>query len=180
MENILRHPLSDVNPDENNTEGTSKIEDIVVEDDKKVEIKIDSKMAESKVYMDPSPTEIAWTKLRIKSIQADAAREALEEAVNSLQGDNKKEDKKEESKEGQGGIVDPTKFIKTDRIASKVVSKIPKLTGDDPSDPSFTWDDFLLKIQIASLNQSFDEGELKVILFQALEGNAQKYLAAHQ
>jgi hypothetical protein len=140
------------------------------------EIPVEVVMADPKVYLDPTPTEVAWTRLKMKDIQTESARKALEEAVKSLQEGENKSDAAGESS-ASGGVVDSTKFMRVDRVASKIASKIPKFTGEGES---YSWDDFLLKIQIASMNQSFDEGELKVILFQALEGNAQKYLSAHQ
>jgi hypothetical protein len=62
-------------------------------------------------------------------------------------------------------------------LSGKVIAKIPRFSGEDPK---YTWPQFAMQIEIACMNQSYDDGELKMILLQALEGAAFQYLNAHK
>jgi hypothetical protein len=62
-------------------------------------------------------------------------------------------------------------------LSGKVIAKIPKFSGEDVK---YTWPQFAMQIEIACMNQSYDDGELKMILLQALEGAAFQYLNAHR
>lgn len=162
--NPLNPNDGDIEEDKDEHEGVN-----TDKDEKDTETKKQIKMAE---YFEPSPAERAWSRMKVKEYQSEIAREAIEKAVQQYTtGDSSNA----QSSSGTGQI-DPAKFIRTEKMSNKLLNRISKFSGED----DLTWDDFLLKIQIASLNQSFDEGELKVVLFQALEGKAQKYLAAHQ
>jgi hypothetical protein len=62
-------------------------------------------------------------------------------------------------------------------LSGKVIAKIPRFSGEDPK---YTWPQFAMQIEIACMNQSYEDGELKMILLQALEGAAFQYLNAHK
>jgi hypothetical protein len=62
-------------------------------------------------------------------------------------------------------------------VVSKVAHRIPMFTG---TDPNYTWEMFRLKLNIVATNASYQDYEMKTILFQTLDGNALNHFHAHE
>jgi hypothetical protein len=62
-------------------------------------------------------------------------------------------------------------------VVSKVAHRIPMFTG---TDPNYSWEMFRLKLNIVATNASYQDYEMKTILFQTLDGNALQHFHAHE
>ena len=65
--------------------------------------------------------------------------------------------------------------VKNVSMANKVVTKIPKFGID----PKVTWDHIMVHLRMVSESGVYSGEEMKLILFQAFEGAAFDYIAAH-
>jgi hypothetical protein len=60
-------------------------------------------------------------------------------------------------------------------VSVKTIQALTKFSGEDPA---YTWANFLIHLKVASMNQTFTDPELKMILLQSLTGSALAYLSA--
>ena len=65
----------------------------------------------------------------------------------------------------------------TTRGGSKIRSKIPWFTGDHPT---YTWESFLLALEISELNEVYTDAERKQSMLQNLDGSARMFLMANK
>jgi len=114
------------------------------------------------ILLDPSPVETAWLAALNNSVMQKAAKEAIVDGIQKL------------------GLIDSTQFLKQSgtsaNVANKIVAQIPKFTG---SNPNYTWEQFMTRMHIAASSQVYSDTELKLILFQSLDGDAFAYLTAN-
>jgi len=119
-------------------------------------------MADKKdIIVDANFVEVDWHNI----MRAEKEREDTLTGLNSVM------------EELNLGKLDPTKFrtATSMSIVNKIVAKIPKFTGEG----DFTWEHLLLHLRVAAQSAVYSDDEMKLILFQALGGDAFNYMSAN-
>ena len=85
--------------------------------------------------------------------------------------------------QNQGGSADTTSGV-TSRGqeprrfgATKIQAKVPWFTGEHPT---YTWESFVLALEISELNEVYSDAERKQMLLQNLDGSARMFLLANK